>query len=154
MLTDLLLTGALTKSSIPYVLVQCKCDLQDRPQKMDAVTFEKMSRIISGKELHRTAADSPRTQKRCISILLRSIVLKTPGKQDPVPDFPVSEYPPHVAPTLIKSTIYLSPLEPLIFPDLVHWRCRAASASGLETSSPFRGPPGRAIFLRVVPRLN
>ncbi|KAJ9215348.1 hypothetical protein DTO166G4_3002 [Paecilomyces variotii] len=132
------LLSALTKSSIPYVLVQCKCDLQDRPQKMDAVTFEKMSRIISGKELHRTAADSPRTQKRCISILLRSIVLKTPGKQDPVPDFPVSEYPPHVAPTLIKSTIYLSPLEPLIFPDLVHWRCRAASASGLETSSPFR----------------
>ncbi|KAJ9253229.1 hypothetical protein DTO207G8_4236 [Paecilomyces variotii] len=72
------LLSALTKSSIPYVLVQCKCDLQDRPQKMDAVTFEKMSRIISGKELHRTAADSPRTQKRCISILLRSIVLKTP----------------------------------------------------------------------------
>ncbi|KAJ9299092.1 hypothetical protein DTO271G3_3334 [Paecilomyces variotii] len=72
------LLSALTKSSIPYVLVQCKCDLQDRLQKLDAVTFEKMSRTISGKELHGTSADSPRTQKRCISILLRSIVLKTP----------------------------------------------------------------------------
>ncbi|KAL1854610.1 hypothetical protein Plec18167_003273 [Paecilomyces lecythidis] len=72
------LLDALSKSSIPYVLVQCKCDLQDRPQKMDAAMFEKISRIVSGKELHRTSADSPRTQKRCISILLRSIVLKTP----------------------------------------------------------------------------
>lgn len=108
MLTDLVLTGALTKSSIPYVLVQCKCDLQDRPQKMDAVTFEKMSRIISGKELHRTAADSPRTQKRCISILLRSIVLKTPGKQDPVPISP--------SPNILRTSHQPSSSPPFICP--------------------------------------
>lgn len=77
---------------MPFVLVQCKYDTMDRPQKMDAVTFEKISRIVSGQEVHRTSAGSPRTQKRCISILLRSIVLRTPGKRVSAPSFLVSGY--------------------------------------------------------------
>jgi len=69
-------TDALAKSALPFVCVSCKCDLP-HPS-----AIEQANQVFNGYELQKTSSDSPRTQKRCISIVLRSIIARTSGKHE------------------------------------------------------------------------
>lgn len=66
----------MAKSALPFVCVSCKCDLP-HPS-----AIEQANQVFNGYELQKTSSDSPRTQKRCISIVLRSIIARTSGKHE------------------------------------------------------------------------
>ncbi|KAL2218807.1 ras guanyl-nucleotide exchange factor RasGEF [Thermoascus aurantiacus ATCC 26904] len=83
--------NALAKSALPFVCVSCKCDLP-HPS-----AIEQANQVFNGYELQKTSSDSPRTQKRCISIVLRSIIARTSGKHEIpayAPSSEISSQPP------------------------------------------------------------
>ena len=71
---------ACAKSSTPCVLVACKCDLplssrQINPREVEVVCMDE-----TGFEAVQTSIDAPDTHKRCISIMLRGIMLDHSGQ--------------------------------------------------------------------------
>ncbi|OJI87098.1 hypothetical protein ASPTUDRAFT_116096 [Aspergillus tubingensis CBS 134.48] len=60
------LLDSLTASDIPFTLVASKCDIQPPDSPVEP--------ILGGYEIHRTSPDSPRSQKMCIALVLRSVI--------------------------------------------------------------------------------
>ncbi|KAI2944106.1 hypothetical protein CBS63078_108 [Aspergillus niger] len=60
------LLDSLTASDIPFTLVASKCDIQPPDSPLEP--------ILGGYEIHRTSPDSPRSQKMCIALVLRSVI--------------------------------------------------------------------------------
>ncbi|KAJ5893409.1 hypothetical protein N7495_005100 [Penicillium taxi] len=58
-------------TSIPFLLVACKCDL--RPEDSDLGVSNDRHHI------YRTSPDSPRSQQMCIALVLRSVILSRKG---------------------------------------------------------------------------
>lgn len=74
--------NALSKAPLPFVLVACKCDLYP-PDRVDPAVIEHKAKSFLG-EVHafQTADQAPETQKRCLSVILRSaIAAKRPRSQ-------------------------------------------------------------------------
>ncbi|KAI9931741.1 hypothetical protein MW887_010320 [Aspergillus wentii] len=59
-------TSLLATSSLPCVLVASKCDLQNQDGPLDP--------DLGNYEMHRTSPESPRSQKMCIALVLRSVI--------------------------------------------------------------------------------
>ncbi|PWY82891.1 ras guanyl-nucleotide exchange factor RasGEF [Aspergillus heteromorphus CBS 117.55] len=60
------LLDSLTASAIPFILVASKCDIQPPDSPVEPA--------LGGYEIHRTSPDSPRSQKMCIALVLRSVI--------------------------------------------------------------------------------
>ncbi|KAN0071444.1 Ras guanine nucleotide exchange factor domain containing protein [Elaphomyces granulatus] len=71
------LIGALDRSTLPFLLVACKCDVSQVFCRSDPATIEQAENTLRRYESQGTSSDSPRTQKRCISLILRSIISQT-----------------------------------------------------------------------------
>jgi hypothetical protein len=71
----------LDSSTLPFLLVACKCDVSQVFCKSDPVTIEQAETILCRYESHGTSSDSPRTQKKCISLMLGSIISQKMGKR-------------------------------------------------------------------------
>ncbi|KAK2756203.1 hypothetical protein FQN54_005611 [Arachnomyces sp. PD_36] len=69
--------NALQKSALPFVVVSCKNDSMLRSDNPDPSMVEQTKRVLRAVNVHQTAASSPESQKRCISIVLRSILTRT-----------------------------------------------------------------------------
>ena len=63
---------ALTTLSFPFVLVASKCDIRNSDGP-----FEPQ---LDNYEIHRTSPESPRSQKMCIALVLRSVIGNKYGK--------------------------------------------------------------------------
>ncbi|PYH44321.1 putative Ras guanyl-nucleotide exchange factor RasGEF [Aspergillus saccharolyticus JOP 1030-1] len=66
------LLASLDASSIPFRLVASKCDIQPPNSPIEPV--------LDGYEILRTSPDSPRSQKMCIALVLRSVISDRNGK--------------------------------------------------------------------------
>ncbi|KAL5359629.1 ras guanine nucleotide exchange factor domain-containing protein [Aspergillus floccosus] len=60
------LLDSLTESSFPFILVGSKCDVQSADGPCEPA--------LGNYEFHRTSPDSPRSQKLCIAMVLRSVI--------------------------------------------------------------------------------
>lgn len=65
-------TDSLAESTFPFVLVASKCDVQSSDGPCEPV--------LGNYEIHRTSPDSPRSQKMCIALVLRSVIGNKYGK--------------------------------------------------------------------------
>lgn len=74
------MADAFQKSAIPFVVVSCKNDSMLRSGNPDPSMVEQTKRVLRAVNVHQTAASSPESQKRCISIVLRSILTRTSGE--------------------------------------------------------------------------
>lgn len=74
-------TDALRKSSnIPFLVVACKCDdTSRRDSQHDPIMFEQACQILSGIKMLRISSNVPDTHKKCISAILRAIIVRTSG---------------------------------------------------------------------------
>lgn len=68
----LTIAASLDASSIPFRLVASKCDIQPPHGLLEPV--------LDGYEILRTSPDSPRSQKMCIALVLRSVISERNGK--------------------------------------------------------------------------
>ncbi|KAI9690987.1 MAG: hypothetical protein M1822_008607 [Bathelium mastoideum] len=69
---------AMSKASIPCVLVACKCDSPLAQKQVDPTKVEQRARtFIKDVAAAQTARTSPSTQKQCISIILKTILSKS-----------------------------------------------------------------------------
>lgn len=65
-------TDSFTESSFPFILVGSKCDVQSADGPCEPA--------LGNYEFHRTSPDSPRSQKLCIAMVLRSVIGRKYGK--------------------------------------------------------------------------
>lgn len=72
----LLLLEALSKVAVPTVLVSAKCDNPFKSWEVDQDTVEDFCISLHGVETFQTSASAPETHKRCISVILRNIMLQ------------------------------------------------------------------------------
>lgn len=77
---------ALTTQSFPFVLVASKCDIRNNDGPFEPV--------LDNYEIHRTSPESPRSQKMCIALVLRSVIGNKYG------EFAAPVYSPSVPPHL------------------------------------------------------
>ncbi|KAL1979840.1 hypothetical protein VTN96DRAFT_5075 [Rasamsonia emersonii] len=64
---------ALTESRLPFELVACKCDVSHFSGRSDPVTIEQADKVLCTYTFQETSLEDPRTHKKCISSVLRSI---------------------------------------------------------------------------------
>lgn len=75
-----LITEAFSKSEIPAVLVSSKCDISSELSQTDLRMNESFCNPIEGVESLQTSAKSPETYKRCVSIMLKKVMIQRTGK--------------------------------------------------------------------------
>ncbi|KAK2791181.1 hypothetical protein FQN51_002256 [Onygenales sp. PD_10] len=75
--------SALPKSTIPFIVVACRCEGQVPTSQVDPVAFEQARRVLGGIEVHQTYSDVPDSQKKCISNILRAIIARTADSANP-----------------------------------------------------------------------
>jgi hypothetical protein len=169
-------------STVPFELVACKCDVTHFSGKSDPLTIEQAGQVLRGYTFHETSLEDSRTQKRCISSLLRSIETQTAGKvQIPCAFFLLAHYcrlPPtdiyktHLPvldfhselqlsanPTLFPFlffSLFSSPFFFVVLPLLLHLRRNRPYGSTTCTSlcAIFRGERPRRASARVHPCLS
>ncbi|WEW58330.1 hypothetical protein PRK78_003798 [Emydomyces testavorans] len=73
-----LLRCALRKtSSIPFLVVACKCDTPRRCSQHDPAILEHANRLLAGNAALQTSVHVSESYKKCISIVLRAIIVRT-----------------------------------------------------------------------------
>lgn len=80
---------ALTTQSFPFVLVASKCDIRNNDGPFEPV--------LDNYEIHRTSPESPRSQKMCIALVLRSVIGNKYG------EFAAPVYSPSVPPPFARA---------------------------------------------------
>jgi hypothetical protein len=65
---------ALSNSGVPCVLVSCKCDVPAYSWQIEMSTIERLSRNNGGLDMYQTSINTADSQKKCISIILRTIL--------------------------------------------------------------------------------
>ncbi|KAL1970627.1 hypothetical protein VTN77DRAFT_4271 [Rasamsonia byssochlamydoides] len=68
---------AMAESALPFELVACKCDVSHFSGRSDPVTIEQADKILRRYTFQETSLKDPRTHRRCISSVLRSIITRT-----------------------------------------------------------------------------
>ena len=74
---------ALFKHQIPTVLVATKSDSPQGSWEVDHEMAEELTSTVTGIESFPVSLSAPETHKRCISIILRNIMVKRRGKLCP-----------------------------------------------------------------------
>lgn len=69
---------ALVNSSMPTILVSCKCDNPENTRQIDVESME--SACLSSVEAVKTAANVPETARSCLSSMLKAIMVSRNGK--------------------------------------------------------------------------
>ncbi|KAK2742473.1 hypothetical protein FQN57_005364 [Myotisia sp. PD_48] len=70
--------GALRNSSnIPFILVACKSDCSSEDARHDPAAYEQACRILSGLKVQRISASLPESHKKCISAILKAIIMRS-----------------------------------------------------------------------------
>lgn len=87
-----LLLEALSKHEIPTVLVSAKSDSPPASWEVDHDMLEELCSTITNVEPFSVSLSKPETHKRCISIILRKIMVKKRGELLPS----LAEVIPHV----------------------------------------------------------
>lgn len=72
-------TEALSKGAVPTVLVSTKCDNPSRSWEVDPGVVESLCSTFRGLEAFQTSASASETHKRCISVLLRNVMVERHG---------------------------------------------------------------------------
>ena len=73
-------SGAITRASLPSVLVSAKCDRPVGERELDPMLIEqKARRSISGIGTLQTSGHSSESQKQAISMILKLILFGAPG---------------------------------------------------------------------------
>ena len=72
-------TEALSNEAIPTLLVSTKCDNPSKLWEVDQDMVEGLCSDLHDLEIFQTSASAPETHKRCISVLLRNIMLNQHG---------------------------------------------------------------------------
>ena len=80
---------ALSKNGIPTVLVSAKSDSPREAWEVDPDMVEELCRSVTGIESFPVSSSAPETHKRCISIILRDIMMKRRGGLLPLLAFDV-----------------------------------------------------------------
>jgi GTP-binding protein EngB required for normal cell division len=84
--------AALSKSSIPTVLVATKCDALPEERQIDPSQVEtRVKRTLKNLSTVQTSAGTPETQKRSLSVILRAIATAAKGKVRNGETSPVSD---------------------------------------------------------------
>ena len=76
----MLSTEALYDQAVPTVVVSSKCDYPSKSWEVDQSVVEDFCSSLHGLEIFQTSAIKPETQKRCISVILRNIMLERRGR--------------------------------------------------------------------------
>lgn len=67
--------NALSKASLPFLLVACKCDQHPVHREVDPAVIEQKAKTSFGEiNTFQTSESAPETQKRCLSVILRTII--------------------------------------------------------------------------------
>ncbi|KAF2190778.1 ras GEF [Zopfia rhizophila CBS 207.26] len=67
--------NALSKASLPFVLVACKCDQHPAHREVDPAVIEQKAKSFFGDvNTFQTLESAPDTQKRCLSVITRSVI--------------------------------------------------------------------------------
>ncbi|EER29243.1 RasGEF domain containing protein [Coccidioides posadasii C735 delta SOWgp] len=72
-----LLSALQQTSSIPFLVVACKCDTPRRSSQHDPAVLEQANRLLAGTEALQTSIRVSESYKKCISIVLRAIIVRT-----------------------------------------------------------------------------
>ncbi|KAI9733572.1 MAG: hypothetical protein M1834_003174 [Cirrosporium novae-zelandiae] len=72
----------LYRSSLPFILVSCKCDNPPKARQVDTRMVEEICATFPGVDNCQTSGNVPESQKRCISIILRLIMSRGPGRTE------------------------------------------------------------------------
>lgn len=75
---------ALSKDDIPTVLVSAKSDSPCGSWEVDHNMLEELCSTVTGIECFPVSLSAPETHKRCISIILRNIMVKRRGELLPL----------------------------------------------------------------------
>ena len=67
--------GALAHDAIPTILVMSKCDHSPKSWRVTPNMIDDMKTRFKDVESFQTALSSPETHKRCVSIMLRHVML-------------------------------------------------------------------------------
>ena len=70
----------MAKTNIPRLLTACKCEVPARARQVESGFVEQIGDSLGGIDTYQTSANVPQSQKRCISIILRSILTKSESK--------------------------------------------------------------------------
>ena len=70
---------ALSGDAIPTVLVSTKCDNPFKSWKVSQEGVEELCNAFRGLEIFKTSTSAPETHKRCISVILRNIMMEPRG---------------------------------------------------------------------------
>lgn len=71
---------ALSKDDIPTLLVSAKYDSPRGSWEVDRAMVEELCGTVTGIESYPVSLSAPETHKRCISIILRNIMVKRRGE--------------------------------------------------------------------------
>ncbi|EEH47767.1 uncharacterized protein PADG_03851 [Paracoccidioides brasiliensis Pb18] len=74
--------SALSKATIPFIVVGCRREGQVPSSRIDQETYHRAGRILSGIDVQDTYSDDPESQKKCISNILRAIIDRTSDVAD------------------------------------------------------------------------
>ncbi|KAL3417775.1 RasGEF domain-containing protein [Phlyctema vagabunda] len=78
--------NALVSSSLPTILVSCKCDNPENTRQIDVESME--SACLSCVEAFKTAANAPESARRCLSSILKAVMANKSGQPGPLSDGP------------------------------------------------------------------
>ncbi|KAG5216437.1 hypothetical protein GY632_7556 [Trichophyton interdigitale] len=69
---------ALRKSTnIPFLVIACKCDGPQNESQQDPLTLVQACRSLLGLKVQRISASHPESHKKCISTILRAIIMRS-----------------------------------------------------------------------------
>ncbi|EFE31774.1 uncharacterized protein ARB_01373 [Trichophyton benhamiae CBS 112371] len=80
---------ALRKSTnIPFLVIACKCDGPQNESQQDPLTLVQACRSLLGLKVQRISASHPESHKKCISTILRAIIMRSAGMSSPLSSSP------------------------------------------------------------------
>ena len=71
---------ALSRNAVPTVLVSAKCDNPSKSWEVNQNEVEDFCSTLHGLETFQTSVSTPETHKRCISVILRNIMIDRQGR--------------------------------------------------------------------------
>ncbi|KZF19987.1 ras GEF [Xylona heveae TC161] len=77
------LLNALTKASVPCILVACKCDSPLDSVEVNPTVLEKAASSLGNVESQQTSAGAPESQRRCVGLILKKILAHTNDHYNP-----------------------------------------------------------------------
>ena len=82
--TECLSTDSLRKDGIPTIVVASHCDHAPKAWRVEYEKIEKLCLRFKDIECFQTSINVSETHKRCVSIILRNVMLERHGKQPEV----------------------------------------------------------------------